>query len=118
MMIMINIIGLSLIALIIWWFWLTSAPTTKVNEQHVRILVDEGSYSPSRIRVKQNQLLTLGFLRKDPSPCAEKVIFETLNLSVDLPVDREIDISIPTDQCGEFEFTCQMKMYRGKLIIE
>jgi plastocyanin domain-containing protein len=58
----------------------------------------------------------LRFLRKDASPCAEKVLFDDLGISADLPVDDTRDVVVAPDQAGEYEFTCQMRMYRGSLV--
>jgi len=117
MIMTINLIGFAIIGFIIWWFWLSTPSTTKAVDKVVDILVDNGTYSPARIEVKQDSPLMLRFTRKDASPCAEKVVFDELNISEDLPVDKPVEIFIPTDKKGEFEFTCQMKMYRGSLKI-
>jgi len=60
----------------------------------------------------------LRFFRKDESPCAEKVIFDSMDVSADLPVGKPYELTITPEQPGEYEFTCQMAMYRGKLIVE
>ena len=123
MIIFINMIAVSLFVFIIWWFWLSSPKTYKSATQTstsevVDIIVDNGVYTPSRIEVNRGQALTMRFLRKDASPCAEKVIFEDWNLSADLPVEQTVELKIPTDDKGEHAFTCQMQMYRGTLIIK
>lgn len=117
MMLLVNLIAVILFVFIIWWFWLSTPRTEKTTDEVIDVIVDNGVYTPSRIEVNQNQALKLRFIRKDASPCAEKVIFEDLNLSADLPVDQPIEIEIPTADKGEYTFTCQMQMYRGSLII-
>ena len=114
----INTSGIVLIALIVWWFWLSSNKRTVSTDTMIQTVVENGIYSPSHITVKKGQPLVLQFFRKDPSPCAEQVIFDKLNLSVSLPVDRKTSVKVPTQQPGKFEFTCQMQMYRGVLEIE
>ncbi len=59
--------------------------------------------------------MTLSFLRKDPSPCVEKVVFDELNLSFDLPINKKVAVKIKPEKAGEITFTCQMKMYMGSL---
>lgn len=112
----INISGALLIIAIIWWFWLASPKTLKAG-QTIHILVDGGSYSPARIQVTKGQEITLIFHRKDANPCAEKVIFGQLNISEELPLDGEKKIQLKLEQVGEYEFTCQMSMYRGVLVV-
>ena len=118
MIYLVNGIAIVLFLFIIWWFWLSSPRVQKSDADVIDILVDNGVYSPSNLEVRKGQNLTLRFLRKDASPCAEKVIFKDLNLSADLPVDKKVELKIPTNQTGEFSFTCQMQMYRGTLSIK
>lgn len=112
----INIAGAVLILTIIWWFWLAKPRARKVEGSVIDIMVDDGVYTPSRIEVPVNQLIVLKFIRKDPSPCAEKVLFSSLGLSYDLPVDTPIEVYVSLPEPGEYEFTCQMQMYRGQLL--
>jgi len=118
--ILFNLVGVAVIAFIIWWFWLSqSHQETKVSDnQPIEIVVENGVYSPAIIRTKSNKEITLRFIRKDHSPCAEKVIFQDFDLSADLPASKSYDISFTPNKIGEFDFTCQMGMYRGKLIVE
>lgn len=116
-MMIVNLTGISLIVLIVWWFWIKKPQSLKVSSNKIEVIVDNGVYTPSRIEVKLGQPVTLSFLRKDPSPCAEKVIFETLGLSLDLPVNKTADLIVKADDVGEYVFNCQMKMYLGNLIV-
>lgn len=115
----VNLIGLILIALIVWWFWLGSkGESQKVTEDTVSIDVDGGIYDPSQITVTSGQEVTLRFTRHDPSPCAEMVVFPDLGISKELPIAKPYDIPIKVNKPGTYEFTCAMGMYRGKLIVE
>lgn len=113
----VNVIGLSLIVLIVWWFWVKKTRSLKVSSGVVEIIVENGVYTPARIEVKLGQAVKLSFLRKDPSPCAEKVVFEKLNLSFDLPMNKPRLVNFKPEQAGEYVFTCQMKMYVGSLSV-
>ncbi len=116
--ILFDIIGLLLIALVVWWFWLgKSAKTVQVEEGGIDILVDKGVYSPDAISAKAGQPITLRFLRKDETPCSATVVFADFEQSAELPIDKTVEITVTPEHSGEFEFTCQMGMYRGKLIV-
>lgn len=117
-LVFINSIGLLLIGLIIFWFWFSKSKSVKATTREIDIIVDGGVYSPSRIEIKQGDTVYLNFLRRDPSPCAEKVIFNGLNINEELPVNHSKRIKIKVSQQGEYEFTCQMQMYRGTLIVK
>ncbi|MDH5600774.1 MAG: cupredoxin domain-containing protein [Gammaproteobacteria bacterium] len=112
---MVNIIGILLIALIVWWFWIKQPRSVKVASNEVEIIVDNGVYSPSNIELKLGQSVKIIFLRKDPSPCAEKVIFEELGVSLELPVNKAVEVTINPEKSGSYVFNCQMKMYTGHL---
>lgn len=90
---LVNIIGLFAIMLIIWWFWLSKPKAQSLqNEKSIEILVQDGVYTPSRIQVAVGKPVTLVFVRKDPSPCAEKVVFDDLNISEDLSLTQPTEI--------------------------
>ncbi|WP_353888865.1 cupredoxin domain-containing protein, partial [uncultured Pseudoalteromonas sp.] len=54
-MMVINLLGLMLIALIVWWFWLYKPNKTIVQGNEVLIEVRDGVYSPSSIQVSASQ---------------------------------------------------------------
>ncbi len=119
----INIIGLLLIAGIIWWFWLYKPSNdtenyTSADSGAITVLVENGVYQPALIKIPVNQASTLRFIRKDKTPCAETVVFDGLDISAELPVDKPVDIVLTPQNSGTFGFTCQMKMYKGQLLVE
>lgn len=114
---LINLTGLVLTALIVWWFWLSRPQTRRVSGAGpIEIVVDNGVYTPARVEVPAGKPVTLRFLRKDASPCAEKALFDSLGVSADLPLGKPLDVTVTPPQPGEYEFTCQMRMYRGTLV--
>ncbi|MEM7008056.1 MAG: cupredoxin domain-containing protein [Thermodesulfobacteriota bacterium] len=117
--IIVNLIGLLLIAFVVWWFWIYKKRSeARADSGALDVIVDSGVYEPSVIYAKSGQALTLRFLRKDSNPCSEKVLFSGIDVSADLPIDRPYELSFIPQEKGEFEFACQMGMYRGKLIVE
>lgn len=115
-MVLVNALGATLIVFIVWWFWLSTPKAQRAEARGViEVLVDGGVYIPARIEVTAGQLVTLRFLRKDPSPCAEQVVFASLGISRDLALNTPQEI-IFTPSPGSHEFTCQMAMYRGTLV--
>lgn len=43
-------------------------------------------------------------------------LFGDLGISADLPPGKPHDVALPSLQPGVYEFTCQMGMYRGKIV--
>ena len=115
--IIVTFAGLLAIALIVWWFWLSSPKATHIEGQApVDITVKNGAYQPAVIEVLAGEAVTLRFLREDASPCAEKVVFGDLGITENLPLKRPHTFRLAPLPSGLHEFTCQMGMYRGKLI--
>lgn len=109
--------GLLAIMLIAWWFWFSAPQATRAqSRQPIDILVQDGTYQPAAIEVPAGQPVILRFTRRDATPCAEKVLFGDLGVSADLPLGQPQTISLGLLPAGTHEFTCQMGMYRGKLI--
>ncbi len=119
MAISINLLGLALIVGIIWWFWLYKPrQLAEATSGLITVTVEDGVYSPSRIKVSRGEPVILRFLRKDASPCAAYVVIDALDFSEELPVNKPKDLTVKFDEAGEYEFACQMKMYRGMLVVE
>lgn len=117
--IIVNVLGLVAAVLIVWWFWLSrNLPETRAQDKAIDVIVDGGVYEPAVIRTTAGKPLVLRFIRRDKSPCAEKVIFSGLDVSADLEVGVPHELKLTPEKPGEYEFTCQMAMYRGKLIVE
>lgn len=115
----VNSTGILALLFIIWWFWIAKPGKAKrIEHGIINITVDNGVYTPQRIRCQRGKPITLRFTRKDPSPCAETVIFSDWDLSAQLPLGKAHDVTIMPEKAGTVEFTCQMAMYRGQLIVE
>lgn len=118
-MMIINILGLALIALIVWWFWLYKPATAvEVSSGNIKVVVNDGVYSPSRIKVAAGVETSIEFYRQDGSPCASTVIFPDFEVSEELPLNENKAIKLPAMPKGEYEFHCPMKMYKGTLIVQ
>jgi plastocyanin domain-containing protein len=114
---LVNVMGIGLILFIIYWFWLSKAHRTALGEQSlIVIIVKEGVYQPGQIAITVGKPVLLRFIREDATPCAETVIFDRLNISKSLPLHTPVDIPLLIEEEGEYDFTCQMAMYKGTLI--
>jgi plastocyanin domain-containing protein len=111
--------GLALIVAIVWWFWLYQPKERNyVLNQPNKIELAGGVYTPSVINVPAHRETSLSFLRTDPSPCAEYLIFPDLEINELLPVNQVKEIKLPALSPGRYPFHCQMQMYRGQLHVE
>jgi plastocyanin domain-containing protein len=112
-----NSIGILLIIFIVWWFLVKKPKAKNVENGSVEVLIKDGVYQPASIHAKAGKELTINFLRKDESPCSEYVIFDDFNISAKLPLNEPHAITLKPEKPGKYPFTCQMKMYRGELIV-
>lgn len=118
-MIWINAMGIALIALIAWWFWWPRERAGAVAKAGVvDIVVADGVYTPERITATAGQGLKLRFLRRDPSACAEQVVFADLGIAADLRLNHPTVVDLPALEPGRYGFTCQMGMYRGQVVVQ
>ncbi len=114
--------GLIAIAGIAWFFWgprksgMHAALTTS-GYQEAMILV-KGGYTPDIIVVQHGKPVRLTFRREETAACSEMVVFGDFNKSAKLPEGESVPVEFVPDKPGEYEFTCQMGMLRGKLIVE
>lgn len=120
--IIVNIVGLALIAFIAWFFWYpkkkgVKATFTPQGWQEVQITV-KGGYNPDVIVVRAGKPVRLYFTRLESASCSEMVVFSDFNKSVKLPEGETVSVEFTPEKPGEYEFTCQMGMIRGKLIVE
>jgi len=119
--IIVNVLGLSLIALVVWFFWLFRregvqvATIAGIQEATIKV---KGGYDPDVIVVKKGKPVRLNFLRQESSMCSEMVIFDKLQKSAKLPEGETVAIEFTPQQSGEIPFQCQMGMLRGKVIVE
>jgi|TARA_R110002072_G_C7866190_1_gene526901 plastocyanin domain-containing protein len=114
--------GLLLVAFIVWFFWLKRAKGTRATEasggrQEAMILV-KGGYTPDTIIVRHGKPVRLNFRREETAACSEKVVFGDFNKSADLPTGETVPVEFVPDKPGEYQFTCAMGMFRGRLIVE
>ena len=113
--------GIGLIGLELWWFLMSEKTAKKAEEkadtQEVTITVD-GGYDPTEILVRAGKPVRINFLRRDPSSCLEQVLIPDFNRSVNLALNQITSVEFTPKTPGEYEFTCGMKMYRGKIVVD
>ncbi len=116
------LLGLLLIAFIVWFFWLKRsrgirAAETSGGYQEVMVLV-KGGYTPDTIVVRHGKPVRINFRREEVASCSDKVIFADFNKSADLPTGEVIPVELLPNQPGEYGFACPMGMFRGRLVVE
>ena len=116
------IIGLALIAFIVWFFWLkrtkgVRAAETSSGYQEVMVLV-KGGYTPDTIIVRHGKPVRINFRREETAACSDKVVLADFQKSADLPTGQLVAVELMPKEAGEYAFACPMGMFRGRLIVE
>lgn len=120
--ILVILAGLALIGGIVWYFWGprkggVRAASTSSGYQEAMILV-QGGYTPDVLIVQHGKPVRFNFRREETAACSEMVVFSDFGKSAQLPTGETVPVEFLPEKPGEYEFTCQMGMFRGKLIVE
>lgn len=120
--VLVTVAGLAVIGGIVWFFWGPKkegyrVPLTSSGYQEAMVLV-KGGYAPDTLVVRAGKPVRLIFRREESSACSEMVIFGDFGKSARLPEGEEVPVEFLPKEPGAFEFTCQMGMLRGRLVVE
>ena len=76
----------------------------------------KGGYTPDVIVGEAGKTVRLNFVRQESVSCSEMVLLPTFNKSATLPEGQTVAVGFLPKERGEFEFACQMGMFRGNRI--
>ena len=120
--IVVTLAGAGAIALVVWFFWLVKSAGTRAvlstSGWQEQLVLVKGGYTPDTIRAVSGKPLRLIFQREEASPCSETVVFDAFGKSAKLPEGEATPVELMPREAGEYEFSCQMGMLRGRLIVE
>ena len=97
-------------------FYLDDSVASARSGAPITIRVGGSGFSPSRIEGRPGEPLTLRFLRTSAQTCATRVVFPTLGLARDLPLNEPVDVSFVPGS-GETHFACGMGMFKGDVVV-
>ena len=114
--------GVSLIALINWYFFFSEPVAASMSPSAGGIaevpIVVHGGYSPGTVRVLRGSRVRLVFDRQEVSSCSEEVVFPDFGIRRFLPAHEKTVVELTPSTTGRFPFTCGMSMLRGTLVVE
>lgn len=83
----------------------------------VSVVVDAQGYHPSTVNAPAGRPLTLVFTRVTDEGCGQQLVFPSLNIRRDLPLNQPVQVTV-TPTSGQITFTCGMNMYRGAIVAQ
>jgi hypothetical protein len=86
--------------------------------QTARITVGELGYEPSRVSLRSGAPARLTFLRTTDKTCGTAVVFPSLNIRRELPLNQAVDIEFTPQKTGDIGFVCGMNMLHGNVVVE
>jgi membrane fusion protein, heavy metal efflux system len=95
-----------------------SGSAVGVVVQTARITVGEQGYEPSRVNLKSGVPARLTFLRTTDKTCGTAVVFPSLNIRRELPLNQPVDIEFTPEKTGDIGFVCGMNMLHGNVVVE
>ena len=86
--------------------------------QTARITVGEQGFEPSRMTLHAGGPARLTFVRTSDKTCATAVVFPSLHLRRELPLNQPVEIPLPPQKTGELQFVCGVNMLRGAVVVQ
>ena len=86
--------------------------------QGVRVTVTETSFDPQRLTMRAGVPARVTFTRTSDKTCATTVVFPSLNIRRDLPLNEPVMIELTPDKPGEIAFACGVNMLRGTVVVQ
>lgn len=100
-----------------WFFLKKEDKQVEATSDEVDITV-EGGYRPASVVIPYRKITKLNFRRIDPSSCLEEVVLGDFKIRKFLPLNEKVTLEIVPQKKGEFDFSCGMGMFHGKLFVK
>ena len=91
-------------------------PASAEGPQEVRIAV-RGGYEPAVVEVRAGRRVRLVFRREEVEGCSDTVLLPEWGIVQRLPAHQDTAVEFTPTTPGEYEFTCGMRMLRGKVVV-
>ena len=84
----------------------------------IKVSVEAAGYKPSEIKAKGGSPVRVEFTRTTDEGCGQQLVFPTLDIKKDLPLNEPVAVDVTMPASGKLAFTCGMDMYKGALVAE
>jgi plastocyanin domain-containing protein len=85
---------------------------------NLALTVDGSGYHPASFNAPANKPVRLVVTRTSDEGCGQQIVFPSLEIRRDLPLNREVPIDFTMPASGSVAFTCGMNMLRGSIVAQ
>lgn len=119
--VLVDLLGFAAIGATVWYFWLSRSRgvvAAAAGGVQSALIVVKGGYTPDTIVVERGRPVRLVFRREESALCSERVVLPAFDKSAVLPEGEEVAVEFIATEPGEYPFSCQMGMLRGRIVVE
>ncbi len=84
----------------------------------IDVEVGDKGFEPNNVEVKKGENVTLRFKRTSEETCAKDVVFPELDIKKPLPLNKAVDIKVPTSKARTLSFQCGMGMFKSAVLVK
>lgn len=84
----------------------------------LKLEIGPHGYAPNKLTLAAGQPITLAITTRQRPSCASRIVFPSLGLTRELPLNGTVLIELPPLPVGELSFGCGMGMYKGALVVQ
>jgi RND family efflux transporter MFP subunit len=96
----------------------TPAATHAGLAQDARVQVTDSGFEPARLVLKAGAPARITFTRTSDKTCGTAVVFPSLDIRRDLPLNTPVVIEFTPPRSGEIAFACGMNMFNGSVVVK
>ena len=86
--------------------------------QTATVMLTGQGYQPASVRLRLGVPARLTFVRKVKETCGTELLIPDYEIKRDLPFDEPVLVEFTPTKRGQSEFSCGMKMLRGKIVVK
>ena len=84
----------------------------------IKIKVDAVGYHPAEAKAPAGKPVRLEFTRTTDEGCGQQLVFPTMNVKKDLPLNEPVAVDVTMPASGTVTFACGMDMMKGSVVAE
>jgi plastocyanin domain-containing protein len=84
----------------------------------LRVTVDAVGYHPEEAHAPAGKPVRLIFTRTTDEGCGQELVFPSLKLKRDLPLNQPVSVDVTMPASGKLAFTCGMDMMKGAIVAD